>query len=283
MTQTHEVSPTTLFRNARDFLFAHREDYDKAQLEFRWPELEEFNWATDWFDVLAEEQPGTLALWVVDEDGSETKLTYAEIGELSRRFAGSLADAGVEPGHRVLLLLGNVAPLWVAMLACIRLGVVMIPASTLLSSADLRDRIERGRVRAVVAGAADTSKFPAETDSLVRVVVGQAPGWTSYDDMVDDSAPTVKGGGTQADDTLLLYFTSGTTAQPKLVEHTHASYPVGHLSTMYWIGLQAGDLHLNISSPGWAKHAWSCFFAPWNAGVTTVIYNYTRFDAAALL
>ena len=91
------------------------------------------------------------------------------------------------------------------------------------------------------------------------------------------------GGGTAADDTLLLYFTSGTTAQPKLVEHTHTSYPVGHLSTMYWIGLQPGDLHLNISSPGWAKHAWSCFFAPWNAGATIVIYNYARFDAVALL
>jgi acetyl-CoA synthetase len=194
-----------------------------------------------------------------------------------------LSEAGVERGQRVLLLLGNVAALWVVMLGCIRLGAVMIPASTLLSAADLRDRVERGRVRAVVAGAADTPKFPAETESLVRVVVGEADGWTSYDTMVDDAAPAMTGGGSRADDPLLLYFTSGTTAQPKLVEHTQASYPVGHLSTMYWIGLQPGDRHLNISSPGWAKHAWSCFFAPWNAGVTTVIYNYARFDATALL
>jgi acetyl-CoA synthetase len=81
----------------------------------------------------------------------------------------------------------------------------------------------------------------------------------------------------------LLYFTSGTTAQPKLVEHTHLSYPVGHLSTMYWIGLQPGDVHLNISSPGWAKHAWSSFFAPWNAEATILVVNQPRFDAAALL
>ena len=82
---------------------------------------------------------------------------------------------------------------------------------------------------------------------------------------------------------MLLYFTSGTTAKPKLVRHSQRSYPVGHLSTMYWIGLQPGDVHLNISSPGWAKHAWSCFFAPWIAEATIFVYNYARFDAAALL
>jgi len=283
MVDPGEASPTTLFRDTRDFLLAHREDYEKAHLEFRWPELRDFNWATDWFDALATEQANSAALWIVEEDGSETKLTYAEVSELSKRFAGSLSAAGVARGDRVLLFLGNVAPLWVAMLGCIRLGAVMIPATTLLSPADLRDRLERGRVRAVVAGAADAGKFGADTESLVRVVVGSAAGWTSYDETVAEGAPTLTGSGTRADDTLLLYFTSGTTAKPKLVAHTHASYPVGHLSTMYWIGLQPGDLHLNISSPGWAKHAWSCFFAPWNAGATAVIYNYARFDATALL
>ena len=278
-----DATSTTRFRAARDFLLAHREEYEKAHLEFRWPELDDFNWATDWFDVLADEHPNTPALWIVEEDGSETKLSYAEMSDLSKRFAGSLSAAGIEPGQRVLLLLGNVAPLWVVMLGCIRLGAVMIPASTLLSSADLADRLERGYVRAVVAGAADTGKFGKDTESLVRVSVGAADGWASYDDMVADGAPALVGVKTRADDMLLLYFTSGTTAQPKLVGHTHASYPVGHLSTMYWIGLQAGDLHLNISSPGWAKHAWSCFFAPWNAGATAVIYNYARFDANALL
>ncbi len=88
---------------------------------------------------------------------------------------------------------------------------------------------------------------------------------------------------TRATDPLLLYFTSGTTAQPKLVQHTHASYPAGHLSTMYWIGLQPGDVHLNISSPGWAKHAWSNVYAPWNAGATALIFGYDRFSADQLL
>jgi acetyl-CoA synthetase len=283
MTDAATSSATHQFRSARDFLLAHRSDYEKAYREFRWPTFSDFNYATDWFDVLAAEEPSVVALWIVEEDGSEEKLSFAEVAARSRRFAGALADAGIGAGDRVLLLLGNCSPLWVAMLGCIRLGAVMIPAATLLSEADLADRLDRGEVRAVVTSAADTVKFGADTVGLVRVSVGAADGWLSYDDAVADKQPGVPGGGTSADDPLLLYFTSGTTAQPKLVEHTQVSYPVGHLSTMYWIGLQPGDRHLNISSPGWAKHAWSCFFAPWNAGATIVIYNYTRFDPAGLL
>jgi acetyl-CoA synthetase len=276
-------SPTTVFRDARDYLLAHREDYETAYRDFRWPELETFNYATDWFDALAAEQGSEVALWMVEEDGSEQQITYEQMSALSQRFAASLRAAGVEPGDRVLLLLGNVAPLWVAMLACIRLGAVMIPATTLLSAADLADRLARGEARAVVAAAADVDKFGPDTEGLARFSVGVTDGWTSYDDAVAETVEPWAGGGTRADGPLFLYFTSGTTAQPKLVEHTHVSYPVGHLSTMYWIGLQPGDRHLNISSPGWAKHAWSCFFAPWTAGATIVVYNYARFDGAALL
>jgi acetyl-CoA synthetase len=274
---------TAAFRHARDYLLAHREDYDTAYRDFRWPELETFNYATDWFDVLAAEHPDTTGLWVVEEDGTDTRLTFAELSLRSQRLAGFLDDAGVHRGDRVLLVLGNCAPLWVAMLACIRLGAVMIPATTLLTAADLRDRVERGEAKAVVAAAADAERFGPETERLVRVSVGAADGWLSYEQAVSETSTALRGGGTAAGDPMLLYFTSGTTASPKLVGHTQTSYPVGHLSTMYWIGLQPADLHLNISSPGWAKHAWSCFFAPWNAGATVVIYNYRRFDPAALL
>ncbi len=277
------VDATQEFRHARDFLLANREDYPRAYRDFRWPEFETFNYATDWIDVLALESGNVRALWIIEEDGSETTLTFSQVSELSQRFAGSLRGAGIGPGDRVLLLLGNCAPLWVAMLGCIRLGAVIIPATTLLSADDLADRLSRGHVTGVVAGSGDTEKFGPDTESLVRVSVGPSDGWMSYDDAVADKVTPHVGGGTAASDPMLLYFTSGTTAQPKLVEHTQTSYPIGHLSTMYWIGLQPGDLHLNISSPGWAKHAWSCFFAPWNAGATTVIYNYARFDAPALL
>src|SRR6185369_12652166 len=119
----------------------------------------------------------------------------------------------------------------------------------------------------------------------VRIAVGDpVDGWVRYDDAyaAPAKAPT-SATPTRATDPLLLYFTSGTTARPKLVLHTHASYPVGHLSTMYWIGLREGDVHLNISSPGWAKHAWSNVFAPWNAGAAVFVYNYARFDAPRML
>ena len=283
---THSARPsaaTARFRHARDFLLAHREQYETAYRDFRWPEVESFNYATDWFDVLAAEQPAVLALWIVEEGEPDAKLSFAELSQLSQRLAGYLDEAGVRRGDRVLLMLGNCAPLWVAMLACTRLGAVIIPATTLLSESDVSERIDRGRPKAVIAAAADTGRFGAATDQLVRLSVGPTDGWRSYDDAVAEGRPPLVGGGSAADDPLLLYFTSGTTASPKLVEHTHASYPIGHLSTMYWIGLHPGDLHLNISSPGWAKHAWSSVFAPWNAGATIVVHNTARFDADVLL
>ncbi len=111
----------------------------------------------------------------------------------------------------------------------------------------------------------------------------EVAGWRSYAGAAEASAVFTPARETDADEPLMLYFTSGTTASPKLVEHTHVSYPVGHLATMYWIGLQPGDVHLNISSPGWAKHAWSNLFAPWTAEATVFIFNYTRFDPNRLM
>jgi acetyl-CoA synthetase len=278
-----ESEATLAFREARDFLLAHREDYATAYRDFRWPELDRFNWARDWFDRLATEQPQRTALWVVQEDGAEQRVSFEQMAERSRQVAGWLAEQGVRRSDRVLLVLGNRVELWEAMLACIRLGAVMIPATTLLAPSDVHDRVTRGNARCVVTASEDVGKFADVPSDMVKVAVGDpVDGWTAY-----SSSYTWKGAvddaDTRADEPLLLYFTSGTTSLPKLVEHTHASYPVGHLSTMYWIGLQPGDVHLNISSPGWAKHAWSCFFAPWNAGATVLVYNFARFDAVALL
>lgn len=274
---------TRRFREARDFLVAHREDYETAYRDFEWPRFERFNWARDWFDALAVEQPDVAALTIVETDGEVNSLTYAEMAARSRQVAGWLASAGLRQGDRVLIVLGNTVPLWETMLACIRLGAVLIPATTLLSDADLADRIERGDVRLVVTSGADAGRYKGIADDCLRVAVGQpADGWLDYSDSetYDGAVPQAD---TAADDPLLLYFTSGTTSLPKLVEHSHVSYPVGHLSTLYWIGLQPGDVHLNVSSPGWAKHSWSNFFAPWNAGATVFLYNYARFDADDML
>ena len=181
-------------------------------------------------------------------------------------------------------MLGNIVPLWEVMLAAMKLGAVIIPASTLLQPLDLEDRVSRGDVRHVVAEQAQAAKFDGVSGEWTRVVVGgDADGWHSYTDAALAPEEFAPDGVTRADDPLLLYFTSGTTSQPKLVGHTQASYPVGHLSTMYWIGIKPGDVHLNISSPGWAKHAWSNLFAPWNAQATILILNQSRFSAQGLL
>jgi acetyl-CoA synthetase len=279
------MTSSDAFRAARDLLLAHRTDYATARREFSWPDLGEFNWALDWFDVITAEHPDRTALRIVADDGGEVALSYAEMAARSAQVANWLRGLGVRRGDRVLLMLGNVAPLWEVILAAMKLGAVIIPASTLLATADLTDRISRGAVRHVVTEAAQLAKFADVPGDWTRIVVdGPAvPGWHAYPDAFAGPAGFTPDGVTRAGDPLLLYFTSGTTAQPKLVGHTHASYPVGHLSTMYWIGIQPGDVHLNLSSPGWAKHAWSNLFAPWNASATILVLNQARFSAPGLL
>ncbi|NEV02438.1 AMP-binding protein [Bradyrhizobium uaiense] len=281
----------TTFQDARAFLLKHRTDYDAAVKGFRWPDPVPFNWALDWFDAELARNADSRdrpALWIVDAaSGNETKLSFAELSRRSNRVANFLRAQGLKRGDHLLLLLGNVVPLWETMLAAMKLGVVVIPATTLLTADELRDRLDRGKAKAVVATQDQVAKFAGlGSDQLVRIVVGATQaqdGWLPFEDAAKASEAFTPDGPTQADDPILLYFTSGTTAKPKLVRHSQRSYPVGHLSTMYWIGLQPGDIHLNISSPGWAKHAWSCFFAPWNAGATIFIANQPRFEAKGLL
>ncbi|MFP5346769.1 MAG: AMP-binding protein [Actinomycetes bacterium] len=273
-------------RQARDLLLSLREDYDAARQQFRWPELDEFNWGFDWFDRVAHD-PQTAereALVVVEEDGTEARVTYADMAQRSSQVGAWLQSVGVGAGDRVLLMLGNQVELWEVLLACIKIRAVVIPATTLLAPGDLQDRIDRGHVRHVVARREDTGKFEHVGGSWTRIAVGgDVQGWISYEDSATHLGEVAVESPSHASDTLLLYFTSGTTAQPKLVEHTQASYPVGHLTTMYWIGVQPGDVHLNISSPGWAKHAWSNVFAPWLAEATVLVVNQARFDAAGLM
>ncbi|MFH9367954.1 AMP-binding protein [Streptomyces sp. or20] len=277
------TSATETFRAARDFLLEHREDYERAYAGFRWPRADHFNWALDWFDVIAENNDRT-ALHIVEEDGRRTEVSFAAMSERSDRAANWLKGQGVREGDRILVMLGNQVELWETALAAMKLRAVVIPATPLLGPADLRDRVERGRVRHVLVRDADTAKFDEVPGDYTRIAVGEeVAGWLPYAEVAEASDAFTPGRETDADEPLMLYFTSGTTASPKLVEHTHVSYPVGHLSTMYWIGLRPGDVHLNISSPGWAKHAWSNLFAPWTAEATVFIFNYTRFDAGRLM
>ena len=277
------MTPYQRFAQARDFLQQHRSDYDTAYANYQPPQLDNFNWALDFFDQEAKDNR-TPALWVVEEDGSEQQISYADMAARSSQVAQYLEECGVKRGDRVLLMLPNRVELWEIMLAGIKLGAVLVPTTMLVSTADLQDRMERGRVKHVIAQVSEAHKFEGVKGGFTRIAVGGSiDGWRDFAECRQVLSVFAPKGVTRAADPLLLYFTSGTTARPKLVLHSHQSYPVGHLSTMYWIGLEKGGVNWNISSPGWAKHAWSCFFAPWNAGATVFIYNYERFSAKAAL
>lgn len=282
---------TEQFRAARDSLVALQQDYDKARETFEWPHFEHFNFALDWFDVLGseEESRDREALVISEIDGSDTRRTFAEMSRRSSQVAMWFRSLGVERGDRVMLMLNNQVELWESMLACIKGGFVLNPATTMLGPDDLADRTERAGVKWVVVNESDAAKFAdVGGDFTVIQVGGSAPAQNRhptvfYSDAVNAPDQFEVLQETKADELLLLYFTSGTTSRAKLVQHSHTSYPVGHLSTMYWIGLTPNDIHLNVAAPGWAKHAWSNFFAPWIAGATVFLYNYARFDAKALM
>jgi acetyl-CoA synthetase len=281
------LSDLDRFLEMRDFLLANRTDYETAYSGFAWPQLDDFNWATDYFDVIARDNSAP-ALHIVEESGEENVLSYADLSARSSQVANLLVELGLRKGDRVLVMLGNEVALWETMLAVIKLGAVAIPATTLLAGADLADRIERGHARMVVTNDTGAARFSDLASTLVAGVtllkVGTAiEGWHRYAHADDQPSRFSAAEPTSPSDPLLEYFTSGTTAKPKLVQHTQASYPVGHLSTMYWLGLQPGDVHWTISSPGWAKHAWSCLFAPFNAQACVFMYNYSRFDGPAVL
>ncbi len=264
------------FMAARRFLLDNRTDYEKVKQEFRWPEFGEFNWARDWFDVYARENTKT-ALWVKNERSADVKLTYQELSERSDRVANFMQRLGVKPQDRLIVLLPNMAELWELMLAAIKIGAVIVPTATQVTEGDLKDRLIRSHAKYIFTDEAGLSRIPAEYHGTLVLSGGKNADCVTYDEAFNenrDYAQTV----TNANDPLLLYFTSGTTSKAKLVLHTHRSYPAGHLSSMYWIGIKETDIHQNISSPGWAKHAYSCFFAPFNAGATVFVHNYERFQ-----
>ena len=265
------------FIAARDLLLRLRSDYDAAVREFHWPMMDRFNWALDYFDHLP---AADLALWCIFE--TEEKLSFGALRARSNQVANHLRELGVRRGDRVMLLVPNVRQLWEALLALMKLGAVISPATILLTETDIKDRFERGRMRHAIVDASLTGRFANLRGNFTRIAVGGAPGWHRFEDACAASETFVPDGETRAIDPLVMYFTSGTTAKPKLVLHSHQSYPIGLLSAMYCFGPQPGDIQLGIASPGWAAHMYG-LFAGWNAGTAIVAMAQPRFEAKRVL
>lgn len=272
-----DAANTAKYRTARDRVISG----DGIPDDFEWPDIRGvFNWGIDWFDVVAEESTRP-ALLIVEPDGASVTRTYDELRRRSNQVARWLAGRGVGRGDRVIVMLGNQVELWECTLALIKLGAVTLPTTTAVGGADLADRVARGHAQHTVCTSTDVDKVRSSAGSCPVIVIDDPDSGIHTSSSEDDT--TLPHPQTVTSDPLLLYFTSGTTSLPKLVLHTQVSYPVGHLSTVSWLGLRPGDVHLNISSPGWAKHAWSCFFAPFIAEATVFVFNYAQFDAPSLL
>lgn len=250
-----------------------------------------FNWAHDVFDRIAIDND-TTALWIAEEDGTEVKRSFRELKARSDQVANWLRKLGAQRDDIAMLMLGNHVELWEIMLAAMKLGVVILPTSVVLGTQELVDRVERGKVNWVFAGPEDAVKFAGIPGDFRRVGVRIDTGtmdqraalydWERFEESRSASlAPIVK--QTRSVDPALLYFTSGTTKLPKIAVHSHTSYPLGHFTTMAWLGVRPGDIHSVISAPGWAKHAWSSFFGPWNAGATVYVANYGKFKAERII
>ena len=218
----HSTAAADAFLARRDFLLKHRTDYDTAVRGFEWPVQEHFNWALDYFDAIAagNDRP---ALHIVEEDGTETIRSFAELSAASNRVANFLRDLGARRGDCLMLMLGNEVALWETLLAAIKLGVVVTPATTLLTTADLQDRVDRGRVRHVVTSAANVSKFAGVTGTFTRIAVGDATVRMASLRFGEPRRRSLhRERRTRASDPMLLYFTSGTTAHAK-ARGAHAS------------------------------------------------------------
>ncbi|TGD80467.1 acyl-CoA synthetase [Hymenobacter wooponensis] len=255
------------------------------------PKPEHFNWTAEIFeDLHTARNPEKEALILVSDEGEEERYSYHTLSQRANQLLNYWRRQQIEPGAAVLLMVPVVAELWFAYLAGIKGGQVLIPTATIMSVPDLAYRFGRLLPAVVIADAENAEKIDLAEQQLgqriqLKMLVGAAerPGWVSFSACAAE-ATTALAAPTRSDDPLFLFFTSGTTGMPKIVTHTHFSYPVGHLSTAAWIGLTPHDVHCNISQAGWAKFAWSSFFAPLSVGATLLVYRQSgKFVAAPLL
>jgi medium-chain acyl-CoA synthetase len=258
-------------------------NYDEEYANFEWEAPEYFNFAGDVIDKWAED-PQKLAMLWVDDAGNEIRKTFRELSIASQQLANVLRSRGVEQGDVVIVILPRNIEWWEVLTACIRMGVIVSPGTTQLTSKDIEYRTNTAGAKCIITNPEIAARFDAVADKCPTVtskivITDPVNSWIFYDEAMAVAAPEFPTAKTRGDDNCMVYFTSGTTGFPKMAMHTHASYPIGHRITgKYWLDLNTEDMHWNVSDTGWAKAAWSSYFGPWNQGAAQFVHHTDRFD-----
>jgi len=258
-------------------------DYDKTYAEFKWEVPEYFNFAGDVIDKWAQD-PNKLAMHWVNDDGLEARRTFLDFSKASKRLCNVLSQQGVKRGDVVMIVLGRSIEWWEVFTACIRMGVVIAPGTTQLTSKDLEYRVNTSKAACFITDNANAPKLDAVSDKCPTlkcklVIGGGRDGWMNYTQVVGAASDVFETAKTAKDEEAIVYFTSGTVGFPKMALHTHTSYPLGHQVTgKFWLDLKPEDMHWNISDTGWAKAAWSSYFGPWYCGAAQFVHCTDRFD-----
>ena len=248
-----------------------------------------FNWAEEIFEGLhVKERGDKKALVWADIHTKESKsYTYKDFAARGNQCLNSLRKAGVDKGSNMYMMLPIIPETWFASYACVKGGIVAVPTATSMTMRELEFRFQTYPPDCIVAAESFTDLIDDAikvhgVNPKIKLVIGSKPGWTSYSELEKESTEAAAA-KTKSSDLLFCFFTSGTTGLPKRVGHTATSYPVGHLSTSVITGIRTDDIHHNLSAPGWAKWAWSSFFAPLNLGATATGFNFKALDGAAYL
>lgn len=248
---------------------------------------EDFNFGFDIIDHTAQHRD-KVAYVAIDSSGNNvTEHTFSELRDESNRVANILRSEGVERGEFAVVIMPRVPAWYEVIIACIKLGVIAMPGTNLLTARDIEFRINKAGASTVIVGPEHVGKIEAIRKNCptllhVFIVGGRHDGWLSLDDERAQSSPLLNVedvGQSRSDELMMAYFTSGTTAHPKLVPRTHG-YALSHFVTgAYWLDLKRDDLHWTLSDTGWAKAAWGMLFAPWLMDATIVLFNGSGFDA----